>query len=144
MACGTEANMDPRESAMVPRDPPKLGLKKIALARPCASKISQDGSQVGPPKPQFWKPKLASIWGGSWSPRAPQSNFLEAQVAPPTGAPSEKKIWPPGKESLLKSDFFFWGGAVLGGQLRPPKKLLCGALGLQDPSQMEANLGLQS
>ena len=107
---------------VVPGTPPKSDLKKIALGRPGASKTLPRWVPSWTQKIQFWRLKLASIWKGSWSPRAPQSNFFGGPSCSPLGTPPQKKKWPPGKESILKSDFFFWWGAVLGGQLGPPKK----------------------
>ena len=129
---------------VVPGTPPKSDLKKIALGRPGASKTLPRWVPSWTQKIQFWRLKLASIWKGSWSPRAPQSNFFGGPSCPPLGTPPQKKKWPPGKESILKSDYFFWWGAVLEGQLGRPKKKLCGALGLQPPPQMDANLGVQN
>ena len=105
-----------------PVTPPSWGSKKSLLGAQAPPRPSQDGSQVGPKKVQFWRLKLASIWKGSWSPRAPQSNSFGCPSCPPLGTPPQKKKWPPGKESILKSDYFFWWRAILEGQLGPPKK----------------------
>ena len=95
-------------------------------------------------------PKTLSFGGPSWhpfgggcSPRALQSIFLEAQVAPPKPPPTKKK-----NRILVMILFlaanFFWEGGSQWGATWASKKLLCGALGLQDPFQMEANLSFQN
>ena len=73
------------------RTPSKLDLKKSLLGVQAPPRPRQDGSQVGGQNNQFWTPKLASIWGGGWSPRAPQSFFFGGPSCPSKTAPHQKK-----------------------------------------------------
>ena len=92
----------------------------------------------------FGRPSWHPFGVGVGAPGRRRAFFLEAQVAPPKPPPTKKNNRILVLILYLAAIFFFGGGVPSGEQLGPPKKLLCGALGLQDPFQMEANLSLQN
>ena len=131
---------DPRRPKMrfyrAQRTPSKLDLKKSLLGVQAPPRPRQDGSQVGGQNIQFWTPKLASIWGGGWSPRAPQSFFFGGPSCPPLVAPLLKEDLAARKGIITKITTFLEGGGF-GGATCAPKKMLCGTLKLQAPPRDE-------
>ena len=145
------------ESAAAPKTPqdaPRCDFIELSGPRPSwtsknrswASRRLQDLAKMGPKLEakiiSFGRPSWHPFGVGVGAPGRRRAFFLDAQVAPPKPPPTKKKnrilvlI-------LYLAAIFFWGGSQWGATCAS-KKLLCGALELQDPFQMEANLSLQN